>query len=81
MEDQASLLKAWRQSARNGWRLALVVGAFPWLLSYGVDLLYRQNATLLETVLLVLLSVLASTLAVIALSFSYQDLRASQPAK
>jgi hypothetical protein len=71
---KASLRAAWRLSARNGWRLAVIVGALPWALSYGESLLYRQNATLPELTILVVLSVLSSMLGIIALSLSYQDL-------
>ena len=71
---KASLRAAWRLSVRNGWRLAVIVGALPWALSYGVSLLYRQNATLPELTILVVLSVLFSMLEIIALSLSYQDL-------
>jgi hypothetical protein len=39
-----------------------------------VSLLYRQNATLPELAILVVLSVLISMLGIVALSLSYQDL-------
>jgi hypothetical protein len=75
IDDKVTLRWAWQQSARNGWRLAVLVGAFPWALSRGVDLMYRENGTLPELMILVVLSVLASMFGIIALSLSYQELR------
>lgn len=74
VEEKTNLKEAWTQSAGNGWRLALVIGAFPWMMDYGVGLMYRESATVPEVVLLVILSVIVSVLGVIALSLSYQDL-------
>jgi hypothetical protein len=75
VDGKASLRWAWRLSARNGWRLVVIVGALPTALSYCVGLVYRRNATTLELVTLVVLGVVASTLEIVALSLSYQELR------
>ncbi len=32
---------AWNLTANNGWRITLLVGALPWLISHALDLLYR----------------------------------------
>ena len=80
IDRKVGLRWAWQQSARNGWCLALIVGVFPWALSHGVDLLYRENATLPELAILITLSVLASMLGIIALSLSYQDLESASGA-
>ena len=74
LDAKASFRLAWQQSARNGWRLLVIVGAFPWVLSRGLGLLSRSGATLAEWAILTLLSVIVSTLGIIALSLSYQDL-------
>lgn len=74
LDVPTSFREAWRLSAGNGWRLLVIVGVFPWLLSCGLDLLYRDGATLAESAVLILFSVLVSTLGIIALSLSYQDL-------
>jgi hypothetical protein len=74
LDAKTGLRQAWRQSARNGWRLLVIVGAFPWVLTRVLELLYRADATLAESAILILLSVLVSTLGIIALSLSYQDL-------
>lgn len=76
LDATASFRRAWRLSARNGWRLLGVVGVFPWVVSRGLGLLYRDGATLAESAVLILLGVLVSTLGIIALSLSYQDLTA-----
>lgn len=78
LDRTASLRSAWQQSAGHGWRLAIIVGGFPWLLSHGVDLLYRENATLPELIALIVLATFALVLGVIALSLSYQDLTDEQ---
>jgi len=78
IDEKIGLRWAWQKSAHNGWRLAVVVSVFPWVLSRGLDLMYRENAALPELAMLVVLSVLASTLEIIALSLSYQDLMGAQ---
>jgi hypothetical protein len=78
IESKTSLRSAWKGSARNGWRLVLIVGALPWVLSRAVDLMVRQDATSPELVALTMLSIIASMLGIIALSLSYQDLSSGQ---
>jgi hypothetical protein len=65
---------AWQRSAGNGWRLTLTVGAFPWILSFGVESMLRTNATTAELVALIVLNVVVSMFGIVALSLSYQDL-------
>ena len=74
LDAAASFRQAWRQSARNGWRLLMIVGAFPWIAARSLGLLYRDGASLAESAVLMFFSVLVSTLGIIALSLSYQEL-------
>jgi hypothetical protein len=75
VDDKLGLRGAWRLSARNGWRLAIIVSLLPFVLSYALDLVSRENATVVEVILITLLSLITLMLGIIALSLSYRELR------
>lgn len=76
----ASLKWAWRTSRGNGWRLVVVVMVLPWLVSRLVGLLYREQATAVEIVLLTVLGTALFALEIAALSIAYRELaRDDQP--
>lgn len=70
---------AWELSSRNGWRLAIVVFAMPWLFSSFIDLLIGNGAAPLETGLLAVLLALLTSLEVTALSLSFRELERHAP--
>lgn len=74
-----SLAWAWRASRGNGWRLAIVVALWPWLLNGAVEMLYRQDATFAEWALLAMLAVVLVVFQVSALSLAYRELAARLP--
>jgi hypothetical protein len=70
---------AWRSSKRNGWRLAVVVGALPWLMNQFSNLIYRNGATAVEFALIVVLIAFFTVIEVVALSLSYWELNSPAP--
>jgi hypothetical protein len=64
----------WRLTAHNGWRLTVVVSLLPWVLYFVLNLLLRENATFVESIILQLLGFILLAVEVVALSFSYQYL-------
>jgi len=65
---------AWRQTANNGWRLVLLVGVLPWVISRAVGLLYCGNASVAEIIGLTFLSCALFAVEVAAISLSYREL-------
>jgi hypothetical protein len=74
IDQKADLVAAWRASQRNGWRLAVIVGALPWCLGRLIDFMYRGGATSMEIGILVVLGALFIVVEVVALSLSYWEL-------
>ncbi|HYJ41796.1 MAG TPA: hypothetical protein VEW08_13470 [Steroidobacteraceae bacterium] len=79
IDRKADLGAAWQASRRNGWRLAIVVGALPWCLQALVNLLYRDGASTIEFALLVVLGTMLIIFEVTALSLSYWELTPPAP--
>ena len=74
IDRPASLKWAWRTSRGNGWRLVVVITVLPWLLSHLVGLLYRDEATAAEIVVLTVLGTALFALEIAALSIAYREL-------
>jgi len=74
IDRPAGLRWAWRMSRGNGWRLVVVVTVLPWLVSRLVGLLYRDEATAAEIVLLTVLGTALFALEIAALSVAYREL-------
>ena len=69
---------AWQSTARNGWRLTLIVGVLPWILFYLVNLLLRESATFVEHIIIKFIGFFLLAVEVVALSFSYKHLVGSE---
>jgi hypothetical protein len=74
LDEQVGAQWAWRLTVHNGWRLTVVVSLLPWVLYFAVNLLLRENATLVESIILKLLGFTLLAVEVVALSFSYKHL-------
>ncbi len=74
IDRRVDLKWAWKLTQGNGWRLFLVVAVLPWLISAATGLLYRGNATALETVILTFLGSALFAVEIAALSLSYREL-------
>jgi hypothetical protein len=77
---KVSLRWSWRLTANNGWRLFVVVAVLPFMISHLVGLLYRMDATALETVVLTFLGCALFVVEVAALSLSYRELTKEEAA-
>jgi hypothetical protein len=71
---------AWRLSQGNGWRLFILVGVLPWIVSYALGLLYREQATVAETIVLTALGIALFAVEIAAISLSYRELTKEQAA-
>jgi hypothetical protein len=76
LDRNASLRWAWELTRNNGWRLMVVVGFLPWLFSNLVYLLYRDDATRVEWVVLTGVAVALFAVEIAAVSISYRELNA-----
>jgi hypothetical protein len=74
IDRRVDLKWAWRLTRGNGWRLFVVVAVLPWLLSHFVGLLYRGNATAVETAMLTFVGSALFAVEIAALSLSYREL-------
>ncbi|MEP7154424.1 MAG: hypothetical protein ABI905_01525 [Betaproteobacteria bacterium] len=72
LDKKGNLVRAWRYSRGNGWRLFAVVCVLPFCLSHLVSFLYRNEATLVEYLLLTALGVVFIAVEVTALSLAYR---------
>ena len=69
-----SLKWAWRLTANNGWRLAVIVAGFPVILAAVINVLYRDQASLMETIVLSFVGTVLTAVEVVAISLAYQEL-------
>jgi hypothetical protein len=74
IDRKVDLKWTWRLTRGNGWRLFVVVGVLPLLISKTTELFYRVNATVFETVILTLLGIALFAVEIAALSLSYREL-------
>jgi hypothetical protein len=74
VDGDPGLKSAWRLTRGNGWRLMIVVGVLPWAISEVVSLLYRGDATAIETGALTVLGIALFAVEIAALSISYREL-------
>lgn len=79
LDRKPDLIAAWLASRRNGWRLAIVVGALPWCLQQLTNLLYRGGATAVEYAIVVVVATLFVIVEVVALSLAYWELTSPAP--
>jgi hypothetical protein len=74
LDRPTNLRQAWEQTRGNGWRLTVVVGLLPWLLASLTSLLWRENGTVVEAILLTSIGCVLMAVEVVAISLSYRDL-------
>jgi hypothetical protein len=65
---------AWRLSRGHGWRMFIVVAILPWLISEVLAVLWRGEATAVETAALTLIGTALFAVEIAALSLSYREL-------
>jgi hypothetical protein len=74
IDNKPGLKWTWNLTRGNGWRLVVVVGVLPWMISHLAGLLYRENATVFETIILSVLGIALFAVEIAALSLSYREL-------
>jgi hypothetical protein len=79
IDHKFDLMESWRHAKRNGWRLAVVVGALPWTLERLAELLYRDGASSVEYAVIVVMTTFFTVIEVVALSLSYWELTSPAP--
>ena len=79
VDRNVDLKWAWRLTKSQGWRLFIVVAILPWIISELVALLYRGDATAVETVVLTFIGTALFAVEIAALSLSYRELTKEEP--
>jgi hypothetical protein len=74
IDKKLSLKEAWRLTKGNGWRLAFIVGGLPWILSELIHLLYHDEASIFEAIILTVLATALFVVEIAAISLSYYEL-------
>lgn len=77
-DRKVDLKWAWRLTANNGWRLMVLVGVLPWVISYAIGLLYQDEASFAEAIVLACISSALFAVEVAAISLSYRELTQSE---
>lgn len=73
--DRNSGLKwSWTRTHGNGWRIFIVVGLFPWLTGMVIWFMWREEASVVEQVVLSIVAYIGLSIEIIALSFTYKEL-------
>jgi hypothetical protein len=74
VDKKVDLKWAWKTTEGNSIRLIFLVGFLPWFISTMIGLMYREEATIVEIVILTFLSCMLFTVEVAALSLSYKEI-------
>jgi hypothetical protein len=74
IDKDSSLRWSWIRTYGNGWRIFIIVGLFPWLIGMVIGAAWREDATVLEQVVLSILAYVGLAIEIIALSFTYKEL-------
>jgi hypothetical protein len=80
IDRKPDAIDIWRMSRGNAWKIAIVVGALPWVLNLVIDALWREDATTFEVASLGILTGVFGIISIVALSLTYFELtHASAP--
>jgi hypothetical protein len=74
IDRNSGLNWSWKRTHGNGWRILIIVGLFPWLIGMAISFMWREEATVLEQVILSTLAYIGLSVEIIALSLTYKDL-------
>ncbi|MCP3889873.1 MAG: hypothetical protein GY702_13510 [Desulfobulbaceae bacterium] len=78
VDGKAGLKWSWLITKGNGWRVFVIVGLVPWIFSWLVWLVWREEATLVEQVLLTLVTYIGLAVEIFMLSLTYKELSSEQ---
>ncbi|MBK8815759.1 MAG: hypothetical protein IPN42_09760 [Methylococcaceae bacterium] len=74
VDEKATLKIIWKLGEGNGWRLVIIVGVLPWILTQFPFIFYRANASVLETIVLTVLACMLLVIEITAISLSFYEL-------
>lgn len=74
LNKKTGLKWSWEKTCQNGWRMVVIVGLYPWLISNIIWLFSRSQSTPFEQTLVALLYYAGSALGVFALSLTYKEI-------
>ena len=74
IDARTSLVKAWRQTRGNGWRMVVIVGVLPWAFGYLAGLVTGDEPGIVIAVLVTVFATAFLAVEISALSLSYREL-------
>ena len=74
LDVHTKLVWSWRRTRKDGWRMFVVVGLFPWVIGELLGFVWREEATVVEQSMIALLWLIGLSIQIFALSFSYKEL-------
>ena len=74
IDVRTSMKWSWKISENNGIRMLFIIGALPWVTFIFLDLLWRENGSMLEYVFLSLLGYIVVAIEVFILSLAFKKL-------
>ncbi len=74
IDKKAKLNKSWKLTTNNGWRLVLIAGGLPWIISYLTALTLRANASLFEIFSISMFGYFLLAFQILIISLAYLDL-------
>jgi len=78
VDERPNIKWAWEISQGNGWRLVVIVGIFPVITGWILKVMERADSTLIEDLVLFLISFIVIIIEIAAVSLSYRELTAGQ---
>lgn len=73
IDERTSMKWSWKVSQNNGIRMLVLIGALPWILTIFLDLLWRENGTMLEYVILSVLGYIVVAIEIFILSLVFKE--------
>lgn len=74
---KSGLKWSWRNTKDHSIKILIIIGLYPWAISWLLWLLWRENATIVEDVIVCLLYLVALALEIVALSLTYKAITQS----
>lgn len=74
VDNNKKLKWSWEITRHNGWRIAIIVGVYPWLISTSIWLISREQASIIEQVFTAFLYYLGMAVGIFALSLAYKEI-------
>ena len=73
IDEKAYIKRSWLMTKNNAWRMFIIIGFYPWLLSMILWFVSREDGSIYENVFITLLEFIFLAIEVCALSFTYKE--------